>query len=211
MAQRPDKPELVTLSGQLQSIETHACPQTTGHGYWGTHLMMESDEGKPINLHLGPTAAIQSRIAGLEPGQALEASAFRTDRMPADHYVAKTLRWADREVALRDDALRPFWAGQGRARGWANDGSRKRPMPRGRRAMPPRAMHDRWGPGPGGPQRGWQRGGGQRANRADIAPLPRRRFSRPASQQQIQALQREVQALRQELAELRQALAEREQ
>ena len=104
--------EMRALEGTVTAVETHACPETTGHGYWGTHLKLETEDRETFNVHVGPHAAVSSLIEGVEAGDALRVEAFRTDRMPDDHYVARALEWGERTVKLRDERLRPVWAGR---------------------------------------------------------------------------------------------------
>ena len=113
VAQQPVKPEMVELAGTVDSIDTHACAQTTGHGYWGMHMMLRSADDRTLNVHLGPVSAVKEMVAGLEEGTRVQVKAFRTERMPADHYVAQSVSWDDQQVTLRDaTSLRPVWAGQ---------------------------------------------------------------------------------------------------
>jgi len=54
-------------------------------------------------------------------GQEISFEAFRTDRMPKDAYIAKSIKAGDKVFALRNDNLRPRWAG-GRGRGMGRGG-----------------------------------------------------------------------------------------
>jgi hypothetical protein len=109
-------PPVVTMQGTITDVKIGPCEQTTGHSPAGVHLLIEG-EGQAINLHLGPVAAVQPWLGQLSKGQAVTFDAFRTDKLPENAYLAKTLRFGDQEVQLRDDALRPTWAaGQGQGR-----------------------------------------------------------------------------------------------
>jgi len=105
------KPEVVSLSGKLTEIKTGPCEKTTGRSPIGTHILVETAKGEKLNIHLGPAAAVSDIAARLSPGQEVTAKAFRTDKMPENHYVAQTLAFGKTTVALRDEGLRPFWAG----------------------------------------------------------------------------------------------------
>ncbi|MGQ9576765.1 MAG: hypothetical protein ACUVUC_15770, partial [Thermoguttaceae bacterium] len=104
-------PELVTLSGKLLEIKTGPCENTTGRSPIGTHILLESRDGQRLNVHLGPAAAVADIVAGLKPGQQVTAKAFRTEKMPEGHYVAQSLTVGSSTVLLRDESLRPAWAG----------------------------------------------------------------------------------------------------
>jgi hypothetical protein len=124
-------PEFVTVSCELLSVETHPCKKTTGCGVIGTHLKVKTREGKVLNIDLGWAIGVELIVKQLSIGQHLEVTAFRTEKMPEGQYVAKSLNFDGKTVPLRDESLRPIWAGgraawegpperggYGRGRGW---------------------------------------------------------------------------------------------
>jgi hypothetical protein len=104
------KPPIETMSGTIKDVKIGPCERTTGRSLQGVHLIVQADTGKTINLHLGPEAALEDVVDQLSAGQQITFEAFRTDIMPADAYVAKSLKMGDTTVDLRDDNLRPKWA-----------------------------------------------------------------------------------------------------
>lgn len=115
MAQQAEKPELVTISGVLDYIKTGPCESATGHAYIGTHLFLQSGEDETlINIHLGAAYAVEDYVNGLQPGDYVEVTGFRTKIMEADNYIAKNLSVNGRVFELRDENLKPFWAGERR-------------------------------------------------------------------------------------------------
>jgi hypothetical protein len=50
----------------------------------------------------------------LRVGQNVVVDVFRTEKLPADHYVAVRLNTDGKAITLRDESLRPIWAGTGR-------------------------------------------------------------------------------------------------
>lgn len=112
LARQGAQPEIVTLQGNLERIETGPCRHTVGRAYIGTHLFLRMDDGKLINLHIGSAEAVASFVDTLDEGQRLDVDAFRTDRHEENHYVAKILRTDEREWTVRNEDLSPFWAGQ---------------------------------------------------------------------------------------------------
>jgi hypothetical protein len=110
VARQAVKPPIETMSGTIKEIKVGPCERTTGRSLEGAHLIVQAADGKTINLHLGPTAALEDVLDQLSAGQQISFEAFRTDAMPPDAYVAKTLRTGDTTFALRDDTLRPNWA-----------------------------------------------------------------------------------------------------
>jgi hypothetical protein len=118
-------PEIVTLSGKVLEVKTEPCTNTTGRFPVGTHFLMNTAEGKTLNIHLGPAAMVEFVAKELVPDKAVTVDAFRTEKMKADHYVAQQLSYDGRSVRLRDETLQPVWAGgtgTGTARGGAAPG-----------------------------------------------------------------------------------------
>jgi hypothetical protein len=119
VARQSIKPEVITLSGKLAEIKTGPCEKTTGKSPIGTHLMLETDKGDRLNIHLGPETAVADIVAKLTIGQTIAVKAFRTDKMPEKHYTAQSLSFGTTTIELRDAGLRPVWAGRGAGRGEA--------------------------------------------------------------------------------------------
>jgi hypothetical protein len=110
VARQAVKPPIETMSGNIKDIKTGPCERTTGRSLEGEHLIVQAEAGKTINLHLGPAAALEDVLDQLSAGQQITFEAFRTDAMPQDAYVAKSLKAGDATFDLRDDSLRPNWA-----------------------------------------------------------------------------------------------------
>jgi hypothetical protein len=107
------KPELVSFSGEVVAVETQPCEKTTGGGRVGTHVTLKTTDGETLNVHLGWADAVEKTASQLAAGKKVEVTAFRTDKMPEKHYVAKSLTFDGKSVQLRDESLRPIWAGGG--------------------------------------------------------------------------------------------------
>jgi hypothetical protein len=110
VARQAVKPPIETMSGTIKEIKTGPCERTTGRSLEGVHLIVQAADGKTINLHLGPTAALEDVLDQLAVGQQITFKGFRTDPMPPDAYVAKSLNAGDTAFELRDENLRPKWA-----------------------------------------------------------------------------------------------------
>lgn len=115
-------PEIVTLKGTVDDIKVGPCKYTTGRFVSGTHLMVETTEKKTLNIHLGPTVEISKFVEGLE-GKAIEVKAFRTKKLPDNNYIAKELTYQGETTVLRNETLKPFWAGRSGRENW---GGRRR-------------------------------------------------------------------------------------
>ena len=107
------KPKVVSLSGKVLKVETAPCEMTTGRSLLGTHFVMKTSDKKKVNIHLGPARAVDFVTKNLSEGQKVQVAAFRTEKMKEGHYVAQTLKFDSRTVELRDETLRPAWAGRG--------------------------------------------------------------------------------------------------
>jgi hypothetical protein len=110
------KPDVATLVGTVAKVDTGPCESTTGGSLLGTHFLLEGANGKMLNIHLGPAAAVKTVADDLVTGMEITVEAFRTKEMQDGHFVAKSLSYGERTVVLRDESLRPVWAGGGR--GW---------------------------------------------------------------------------------------------
>jgi hypothetical protein len=145
------KPEVVSLSGKVLATETGPCEKTTGKAVVGSHFLLETAEGKMLNIHLGPADAVDYIVKQLIVGKEVTVRGFRTAKMPQDHYVAQSVAFGETTVQLRDEGLRPFWAqGSGLSRGRGGPGYARGPGWRGGRG---------YGRGLGW-RRGWGRGRG---------------------------------------------------
>lgn len=116
VAQQARKPPIEALSGTINEIKIGRCEKTSGRSLEGAHLIVQTSDARTINLHLGPTFALREELKQLAVGQAISIEAFRTERLPKDAYIAKSVKSGDKVFALRNDNLRPKWAGRGR--GW---------------------------------------------------------------------------------------------
>lgn len=113
VARQAVKPKVIQLEGSILSVETGPCKQTTGRALVGTHVMLQAKDGKQLNVHLGPELAVAPIAKQLPKGTAVTIAAFRTEKMPEDHYVAQSITVGEKVLTLRDETLRPVWAGQG--------------------------------------------------------------------------------------------------
>lgn len=149
VAQQAVKPEVVSLSGEVLAVESGPCKKTTGRADVGSHFLLKTPKGRELNIHLGPAAAVHYIVVQLPVGQKVTVHAFRTTKMPKNHYVAQSLTFGSTTIRLRDENLRPFWA-----RGNAVSGGQGGPQ---RARGNGRGPH--YGPGWGGPGRGYGRDG----------------------------------------------------
>jgi hypothetical protein len=117
VARQAVKPPVEAMSGTIKEIKKERCEKTTGRFVEGVHLIVQSQDNRTINLHLGPASPLADVVQQLSPGQDVTFDAFRTDRMPKDAYVAKSLTAGGKTFALRSDSLRPKWASRERGMG----------------------------------------------------------------------------------------------
>ncbi len=111
MGRRAEKPPIEHIHGTLERMETGPCPYTTGRAYIGTHLFVRTGDDQLLNVHLGSAEAVKAFVDKLEAGQEVEIEGFQTDKLEADHYIAQSVTAGEQSLQLRDENLRPFWAG----------------------------------------------------------------------------------------------------
>lgn len=110
IAPRGERPPAIMLAGTVESVETGPCEMTTGRAAIGVHLQLDTDEHGPVNLHLGPAAALQALLEQVMAGRSVTAAAFRTERLPEGAFIAQSVTVDGDHFMLRDDSLRPRWA-----------------------------------------------------------------------------------------------------
>lgn len=112
MARSGEQPIIVVLEGTLDHIKTGPCEHTTGYAVIGTHLFIDTEDREDLlNVHLGAAYALESFVSNLEIGQNVEIQAFQTDGMKPLDFIAKEITADGHTLQLRDENLRPFWAG----------------------------------------------------------------------------------------------------
>ena len=152
------KPEVVSLSGNVLATDTGPCEKTTGPADAGSHFLLKTPKGMKLNIHLGPATAVDYIVEQLTVGKKVTVHAFRTVKMPDNHYVAQSLTLDGTTIRLRDEVLRPFWA---RGNG-ASSGRGGPQYGRGRRQGSASGNGGGYGPGRG---RGWGSGSGHGSGR----------------------------------------------
>jgi hypothetical protein len=110
VSQQQINPELLKMEGVIQQIKSGPCEHTTGRAVLGTHLMVKS-QGKMVNIHLGPTSEIAKLFSPSE-GDQITMTVFQTDKLPKDQFIAKEVAINGKSTVLRDDKLKPVWAGK---------------------------------------------------------------------------------------------------
>lgn len=58
VARQIPKPSLETLTGTILAVETQPCEMTTGQGRIGSHVLLKTEEGEKLNIHLGWADAV---------------------------------------------------------------------------------------------------------------------------------------------------------
>lgn len=101
----------MTVEGTVKEIIIEKCENTTGPFGVGMHLLLTTGEEKQYNVHLGPAVLIKDMVEPLKAGQSVTVQAFRTEKMPTEHFVAIVLTFDGKTIRLRDENLRPTWAG----------------------------------------------------------------------------------------------------
>lgn len=111
VARQASEIDTATFWGTVVEVKSGPCENTTGRSSIGTHFFLKTSEQQMLNIHLGPAVLVESVVRALPVGESVQVQAFRTERMQADHYVAQWITVGDHTLRLRDDNLRPVWAG----------------------------------------------------------------------------------------------------
>jgi hypothetical protein len=109
VARQGIRPEVRTIAAVLKEIKTDPCERTTGASPIGTHLVLEADDDQ-INVHLGPASEVGDVVGMVRVGDTVEVTAFRTQRLPENQYIAISVKTGEDKIVLRDASLRPRWA-----------------------------------------------------------------------------------------------------
>jgi hypothetical protein len=113
IARQSGDPEILQVSCNLKEVATGPCAFTTGRSNSGTHLIVFTDDNYELNIHLGPTPDVAYIVKNLVPGQKIHCKVFRTSKLPDDNFIAIELETDNTFYMLRDQNLRPVWAGKG--------------------------------------------------------------------------------------------------
>ncbi|MBN2293970.1 MAG: hypothetical protein JXM70_16200 [Pirellulales bacterium] len=111
VARQADKPEKVSLSGEVLKIEVGPCENSTGRASIGAHFLLKTPKGEELNIHLGPANVVDYIVKRLSAGKKVTVNAFRTAKMKKNHFVAQSLTLDETTLRLRDEMFRPMWAG----------------------------------------------------------------------------------------------------
>lgn len=104
------------ISGELQEIINEPCTETTGKYSEGTHLLVKTGDGnkQTLNVHLGPASVVSDMTDQLKTGKEIQIKVFSTNDLPDNQYIAQEFSVNGETYELRDENLRPFWAGNGK-------------------------------------------------------------------------------------------------
>lgn len=110
IAREGENLQIFNVTGEVVEIKVGPCEQTTGRADLGFHLIIQLEDESVANLHLGPADALKKVRDTVSIGQRVSAKAFRSEKMPEDACIAKTITIGDEVFSIRDNYLRPIWA-----------------------------------------------------------------------------------------------------
>ncbi|MFP2995105.1 hypothetical protein ABN763_04310 [Spongiivirga sp. MCCC 1A20706] len=123
MCKQGTNPEIIELKGVVTELKKGPCEYTTGRSLSGTHLFLTTADNKTLNIHLGPTSEVSKFVTDIK-GKNIVVKGFRTEMLPEEHYIAKQLVIDDQVTILRNEKLKPFWAGRTGRERWCCKQSR---------------------------------------------------------------------------------------
>ena len=107
--QRPsyDADTVTTLRGTVASVTV--VPARGGRS-GGLHVTVETD-GKPTDVHLGPSWFLERQGLALAKGDAVEVTGSLVQQDGATFLIAREVKKGDKQVTLRDQRGIPAWSG----------------------------------------------------------------------------------------------------
>ena len=111
IAQKAEKPEVVEISGKLKRVKIGPCEKSTGRAEEGVHLLLQDEKENEINLHLAPKDVVGPVVKDVRISQKVTAKAYQTEKCAEHEYIAQNFSFNDKTYRLRDEKLRPYWAG----------------------------------------------------------------------------------------------------
>ncbi|MCA8931555.1 MAG: hypothetical protein KDA49_03765, partial [Rhodospirillaceae bacterium] len=105
------RPTIVQLAGTIEEVQVGPCQQTRGPKATGVHVRLRTSE-RLVDLRLGPAEVLDGLPDRLLAGQKLSVSAFRREGLPDDAFMVQALTLGDETHVLRDETMRPVWAGR---------------------------------------------------------------------------------------------------
>lgn len=107
-----DPSNLETVSGEVVSIDTFTPISGMSQGM---HLLLRTDDGTTIPVHLGPYWYLENQDIAIEPNDKIEVRGSRVNFAGEPAIIAAEVQKGDTTLRLRDESGFPMWSG------WRND------------------------------------------------------------------------------------------
>ncbi len=117
LARQGVNPPIETVTGTIDDLLIQPCAMTTGRSIVGAHVIIATEDRGELNVHLGPATELTDLINDLQKGDAITAAVFRTANLPDGQAIATEVAVDGASYLLRDETLRPVWAGTRSGRG----------------------------------------------------------------------------------------------
>jgi hypothetical protein len=112
-----DPKTVETVAGEVLKVEHVASEHGGGKGT-GVHLVVKTDKGETIPVHLGPAWYVDRQGMKIVPNDHVEVKGSRVTVSGKQVILAAELKDGDRTLVLRNDAGIPTWSrGGGRGQG----------------------------------------------------------------------------------------------
>jgi hypothetical protein len=104
-----DAVEYFQFIGHIKEVNIAECVDATQTMINATHIVVQTLDGKLIDVHLGPTHRVVDYV-NHALGEKVALNVFTHEKLPENSYVAKELTIDGEMLMLRDEQLRPYWA-----------------------------------------------------------------------------------------------------
>ncbi|HZR81621.1 MAG TPA: DNA-binding protein [Candidatus Binatia bacterium] len=112
-----DPKTVESVAGEVVKVERVAWEQGRGKGM-GVHLVVKTDQGETIPVHLGPAWYVDKQDVKIAPNDHIQVKGSRITFHGKPVILAAEVKDGDRTLVLRNDAGIPAWSrGGGGGRG----------------------------------------------------------------------------------------------
>ena len=95
-----------TLKGTVEQVSNHECPVSRG---MGAHVILKTDDGKTIEVHLAPTKFVKIFDLVLAKGDQIAVTGSKVEMDGVDTIFAREMKRGNDTFTFRDDKGKPVW------------------------------------------------------------------------------------------------------
>ena len=96
----------VTLKGTVEQASNHECPVSKG---MGAHVILKTEDGKTIEVHLSPTKFIKIYDLVFIKGDQIVVTGSKVQLDDVDTILAREVKRGNDTFTFRDEKGKPVW------------------------------------------------------------------------------------------------------